>query len=79
MRHHAFASAVENEWTSVSRARPCTICGGQSRCRRGADDEFAACARVASEWPLSTGGWVHRVGHFPRAVEDAGVEMSPAQ
>ena len=87
MRHHVYVSAVEDEWTFVSATRPCTICGGHDRCRRGSEDEFACCSRVSSEWPLSAGGWVHRVGHFVRGVgdpgdgarEDAAVAVSPAQ
>jgi hypothetical protein len=83
MRHHASVSAVEDEWTFVSAARPCTICAGHDRCRRGSD-EFACCARVSSEWPLSAGGWVHRLGSFsrapPRALGDpgAGAQEDPA-
>jgi hypothetical protein len=91
MRHHASMSAVENEWAFASVARPCTICAGHDRCRRGSDGEFACCTRVPSEWPLSAGGWVHRVSRFslspPRGIGDpsdgarehAALAMSPAQ
>jgi hypothetical protein len=90
MRHHASVSVVEDAWTFVSVARPCTICAGHDRCRRGSD-EFACCARVSSQWPLSAGGWVHRVSRFSRtppggmgdqgdtAREGAVLATSPAQ
>jgi len=53
--------AVEVEWTLVSVKGPCTICGGHDSCRRGSGDEFACCTRISSEWPLTVGGWVHRL------------------
>ena len=68
MYHHASMTAVEVEWTFVSVKHPCAICAGHDGCRRGFDDEFACCIRVSSEWPLSAGGWVHRVRHFSRAT-----------
>jgi hypothetical protein len=70
MRRHVSVSAVEVEWTFVSVKQPCTICGGHAGCRRGLDDEFACCTRVSSEWPLSAGGWVHRLSHSSRARND---------
>jgi hypothetical protein len=69
MRRHTSMSAVEVEWAFASVKHPCTICGGHVGCRRGLDDEFACCARVSSEWPLSAGGWVHRLSPFSRARE----------
>jgi hypothetical protein len=76
MHHHAPVSAVEVEWTFVSVKHPCTICGGHDGCRSGFEDEFACCKRVSSEWPLSAGGWVHRLTRFslvpPPGVGDPG-------
>jgi hypothetical protein len=68
MYHHASMAAVEVEWTLVSVKRPCAICRGHDGCRWGFDGEFACCIRVSSEWPLSAGGWVHRVKHSSRAT-----------
>jgi hypothetical protein len=70
MHHHTSASALELEWTLVSAKRPCTICGSHQGCRRGFEDEFVCCTRVRSEWPLTAGGWVHRVelGHARAAL-----------
>jgi hypothetical protein len=59
MRH--VQGSVEGEWTFVSVKHPCRICGGHEGCRRGFDDSFACCVRRASDWPLTTGGWVHRL------------------
>ncbi len=68
MRHHATRVRCRSEWTFVSVKHPCAICAGHDGCRRGFDDEFACCTRVSSEWPLSAGGWVHRVTRFSRAT-----------
>jgi hypothetical protein len=58
--HHASVSRVQIEWTFVSGKHPCTICGSDQGCRRG-EDEFACCTRIWSQWPLTAGGWVHRI------------------
>jgi hypothetical protein len=60
MVHHVQGSA-EVEWTLVSVKQPCCICGGHQGCRLGLDVHFACCVKTSSEWPLTTGGWVHRV------------------
>jgi hypothetical protein len=60
MRCHVQASA-EVEWTFVSTKRPCSICGGHEGCRIGEGEQFACCVRTSSDWPLTTGGWVHRL------------------
>lgn len=55
------AAEVPVEWDLVTHKRPCTVCGARDRCRSRSDGEFACCASRPSEWPLTTGGWVHRV------------------
>lgn len=61
MKHLAPTASLEAEWTFVSTTAPCKICGGHDGCRRGFDDAFACCTRRSSEWPLTAGGWVHRM------------------
>jgi hypothetical protein len=61
MQRHAAVSSAEAEWTIVSRKYPCRVCGGHDRCRTGFGDQFACCARHPSDWPLTTGGWLHRL------------------
>lgn len=78
MHHHASVSAVEIEWTFASVRHPCIICAGQDGCRKSYDGEFACCTRIASEWPLSAGGWVHRVSRAARAAFHALGEPSAA-
>lgn len=73
MYHQASAGAVEVEWAFVSIKRPCAICGGHHGCRRGFGDEFACCTQVLSQWPLTAGGWVHRV----RVQVDAVSQRAP--
>ena len=79
MRRHASVSTVEVEWTFVSARQLCPICAGNDGCRSSLDDDFACCRRISSEWPLSAGGWVHRVSHASRATEGAHLAMSHAQ
>ena len=74
MRRHRSVSAVEVEWTFVSVKHPCHICAGHEGCRSSCDDEFACCTRLSSEWPLSAGGWVHRVSHVAYATSPGGLE-----
>jgi hypothetical protein len=61
MRRQPSKPSIDIEWTKVSTKQPCVVCAGHAGCLRGVDDEFACCSRVASAWPLSAGGWVHRV------------------
>jgi hypothetical protein len=68
MPNHAEESVSDGDWTSVSAKYPCSICGGCNRCGRSSGDEFASCVRTASDWPLTTGGWVHRLGNLVFAV-----------
>ena len=91
MHHHASVSAVEVEWTFASAKHPCPICAGHEGCRSGFEDEFACCTRISSDWPLSAGGWVHRMSRLvhaasvgtgdpsPGAREASGAAMSLAQ
>jgi hypothetical protein len=49
------------EWDDVSEHQPCPVCGAESECSRHVDDGFVSCARRPSDWPLTNGGWLHRV------------------
>jgi len=55
--------AIEAAWDGVSGASPCPICGCDSRCLWHSESDFVCCARRPSEWPLTNGGWLHRVAH----------------
>ena len=46
---------------SRSSAEPCSMCGGTSRCAVQEDGEFGRCFEVVSDWPVATGGWLHRL------------------
>ena len=56
-------------WVEVSSVQPCPICGGTSQCAVHEDGEFARCLEVVCDWPLVTGGWLHRLN--TRGVEAA--------
>ena len=62
--------AVDMDWKAASASSPCPICGGEEGCQRHIDDDFASCFQEPSEWPLTNGGWLHRVvrGATPRSV-----------
>ena len=61
MWRQASSSTLQSEWQAVSRDQPCGICGAHNRCSLGADGEFACCLTTPSEWPIVSGGWLHRV------------------
>jgi len=47
-------------WAAVSARLPCPVCGATSGgCGVALDDGVVACARVPSEHPLESGGWLH--------------------
>ena len=55
------STAIDHDWDHVSEREPCPICGSDSGCHRHAADAFVSCARRPSDWPLTNGGWLHRV------------------
>ena len=61
MARYAAASAHVPEWVEVSSAEPCSMCGRTSRCAVQEDGEFGRCFEVVSDWPVVTGGWLHRL------------------
>jgi hypothetical protein len=65
MNRQLRASPVETDWRYVSEKNPCPICGAEAGCRTLVDDDFACCERTPSEWPLTTGAWLHRIEGTP--------------
>jgi hypothetical protein len=61
MVRYAGAPADPPVWVEVSLVQPCPICGGTSRCAVHEDGEFARCLKIICDWPLVTGGWLHRL------------------
>lgn len=61
MTRHAPSSSDDGDWAIVSARQPCTVCGSAEGCRVGYDKEFACCSRRPSQWPVTTGGWIHRL------------------
>jgi hypothetical protein len=49
------------EWIEASTLHPCPICGGTSQCSTHEDGEFARCVEIICDWPVLTGGWLHRI------------------
>lgn len=54
------SGATEPAWEAVSAKLPCPVCGGEEGCRMHAEESFILCTQVRSEWPLTTGGWLHK-------------------
>jgi hypothetical protein len=61
MARYADTSVEVPEWVEVSSAQSCPICGGSSQCAVHEDGEFVRCLAVVSDWPIVTGGWLHRI------------------
>lgn len=57
--HQALSADVE--WISVSVGRRCPVCGGSTGCKTYAEGPFAACGQEPSDWPMTSGAWLHRV------------------
>lgn len=58
---------------NVSAGSPCPVCGGAAGCRVHSDFGFASCNNNPSEWPLTTGAWLHRIetlASSPAATRD---------
>jgi hypothetical protein len=49
------------QWMNVSAGSPCPVCGAGAGCRVHSDFGFASCNNKPSEWPLTTGAWLHRI------------------
>jgi hypothetical protein len=62
MSRYAYPEADVPEWIEASSARPCPVCGATSGCSILEDGEFVRCLEIICDWPVSAGGWLHRVG-----------------
>jgi hypothetical protein len=56
---HGFSADLE--WINVSVRRRCPICGGAAGCKMHAEGSFAACGKQPSDWPMTSGAWLHRL------------------
>ncbi len=61
MRANVEHLGVDADWTIVSGAKPCPVCGGFDECRTHVEECFACCRTQPSEWRLENGGWLHRI------------------
>lgn len=52
----------ETDWQAVCAKRPCPVCASvEGPCSGHVDEDFASCARCPSDWPMTNGGWLHRL------------------
>ena len=49
------------EWLRTRKDRRCPVCGKPDWCSVAADGTAAHCMRIASDRPLTSGGWIHRL------------------
>jgi hypothetical protein len=70
----------EGEWCAATEKNPCPICGSVTGpCSGNADDDFVSCTHCPSDWPLTTGAWLHRLPVVAeRAPQEEGEEPSLA-
>ncbi|MEP7122391.1 MAG: hypothetical protein ABJE95_15825 [Byssovorax sp.] len=61
MSYVARSQSQDAEWKLVSEIHPCPICKAADGCHRDLEGAFACCARHPSDWPLTTGAWLHRI------------------
>jgi len=61
MSYVARSQSQEAEWKLVSEKNPCPICNSPSSCHRDPEGTFACCERHPSDWPLTSGAWLHRI------------------
>ena len=61
MSYVARSQSHEAEWKLVSEKHPCPICESADGCHRDLEGAFACCGRRPSDWPLTTGAWLHRI------------------
>lgn len=61
IRSRRHFTSTDIEWITVSGRRPCPVCGGSLQCQVQADGAFAACNTRPSDWPMTSGAWLHRV------------------
>ena len=61
MSYAVRSQSQDAEWKLVSEKNPCPICKSANGCHRDLEGAFACCARRPSDWPLTSGAWLHRV------------------
>jgi hypothetical protein len=67
MSYAARSQSQEAEWKLVSEKHPCPICKAADSCHRDLEGAFACCARHPSDWPLTSGAWLHRIERNERS------------
>ncbi len=67
----------EADWLASSPAEPCPVCGASERCHRHSQHEFASCVHTVSEWPMTTGAWLHPLA--PATVSRLGALVGPRE
>jgi hypothetical protein len=75
MSYVARSQLQEADWKLVSKKHPCPICKAADGCHRDLAGDFACCANRRSDWPLTSGAWLHRVEAAEQSVVGAHVAV----
>jgi hypothetical protein len=71
MTRYRSAEVDAPEWLKASPKDPCPVCGATDGCKMCEDRTFACCMTVICEWPVLTGGWLHRLDVVEKLVVPA--------
>lgn len=66
----------EADWESVTLQRPCPVCSSTQGCSTHSRS-FVSCERTPSQWPMTTGTWLHRVELTVHATTRAARPATP--
>ena len=75
MSYVARSLSHEEEWKLVSENHPCPICESAEGCHRDLEGAFVCCDRRPSDWPLTSGAWLHRVERVEHHVASVHVAV----
>lgn len=78
MTRAVLSAAIDSDWRMVSQERPCPVCGADDACSIHTADPFACCAREPSDWKLTNGSWLHRVGGAGAVAKVDLLALTPA-
>lgn len=79
MSYAVRSQSQDAEWKLVSKKNPCPICESAEGCHRDMEGAFACCTRRPSDWPLTSGEWLHRVERIEHRVTSAHVAVLAAR
>lgn len=62
MTRSILSAGIDSDWKQVTPEKPCPVCGSLDACSVHTFEEFACCSLSPSQWKLTNGAWLHRIG-----------------